>query len=531
MGVASSRPEIGLHAALVPVRLPPGPVAISLQSGSLGASVLRIAERVGMGLSWFVSLGDKSDVSVNDLLQFWEDDDTTRVVAMYTESFGNPRKFARIARRVSRRRPIVAVRTGAAAIGPSGSALYEQAGLIEVPTVAAMLDTARVLATQPAMRGPRVAVLSNAHSPTTLAVAALGAAGLDAVEAPQPLDWRATADDYAAALRRALDADDVDAVLVVHAPPLVDLVNAPVDEIDDAVSGAAKPVVAVMLGAEDGPLRAGSLVPAFAFPEPAAAALGRLHSYGRWLAAEAEAEPVEVSLLDRPAAAELIDGVLRRGATTLDDAEADRLLAAYGVDVPRRVATPADGAVAAAVQIGYPVAIKAEHRHLGHSVRAGVALDLADSDDVATAVASMRAALGDDAANVVVQEMAPPGLDLRIRATVDEQLGALVAIGLGGFATDHLDDESRRLAPLSTTSAEALLAGSRAGGRLQAEGLDPGVVTALLVRVAQLVADHLDIVELDLNPILVSAEGCWVTDVSVAVAAHRPVAANLRRLS
>ena len=130
--------------------------------------MLRLADDLHMGLSWFVSLGDKSDVSGNDLLQFWEDDETTRVIAMYTESFGNPRKFARIARRVSRRRPIVAVRTGAAAIGPSGGALYQQAGLIEVPTVAAMLDTARVLATQPVMPGPRVALLANSRSPATL---------------------------------------------------------------------------------------------------------------------------------------------------------------------------------------------------------------------------------------------------------------------------------------------------------------------------------------------------------------------------
>ena len=145
--------------------------------------MLRLADELRIGLSWFVSLGDKSDVSGNDLLQFWEDDETTRVIAMYTESFGNPRKFARIARRVSQHRPIVAVRTGAAAIGPSGGALYQQAGLIEVPTVAAMLDTARVLATQPVMRGPRVAVLANARSPETLSRAALTTAGLIAVDA------------------------------------------------------------------------------------------------------------------------------------------------------------------------------------------------------------------------------------------------------------------------------------------------------------------------------------------------------------
>ena len=153
-GVAASRPSIGLQASLLPVSLPPGNVAMSLQSGTLGGSVLRLADELDMGMSWFVSLGDKSDVSGNDLLQFWEDDETTRVIAMYTESLGNPRKFVRIARRVSRTRPIVTVHASAAEIGSSGSALYQQAGVIEVPTVAAMLDTARLLSTQPVMRGP-----------------------------------------------------------------------------------------------------------------------------------------------------------------------------------------------------------------------------------------------------------------------------------------------------------------------------------------------------------------------------------------
>ena len=189
---------------LVDSELAPGGVAISLQSGSLGASVLRLADELDIGLSWFVSLGDKSDVSANDLLQFWEDDEATTVIALYTESLGNGRKFARIARRVSRRRPIVAVRTGAAAIGPSGGALYQQAGLIEVPTVAAMLDTVRVLATQPVLRGPRVALLANGRSPATLSRAALHTAGLEAVDSAVPLDWRSTPDDYDRAVRTAL---------------------------------------------------------------------------------------------------------------------------------------------------------------------------------------------------------------------------------------------------------------------------------------------------------------------------------------
>ncbi len=167
MGVATSHREIGLEAALVPVELSPGSIAIVMQSGSLGASLLRLAQRLDMGLSWFVSLGDRSDVSGNDLLQFWDDDDSTNVIAMYNETLGNTHRFARIARRVSLRRPIVAVRTGAAAIAPSGGALYQHSGLIEVPSVTAMLDTARVLATQPLLRGRRVAVVSNSRSPAT----------------------------------------------------------------------------------------------------------------------------------------------------------------------------------------------------------------------------------------------------------------------------------------------------------------------------------------------------------------------------
>ena len=299
MGVAASRAEIGLQASLVPVTLPPGSVAISLQSGSLGASLLRHAERLDIGLSWFVSLGDKSDISGNDLLQFWEDDETTRVIAMYTESFGNPRKFARIARRVSRQRPIVAVRTGAAAIEPSGSALYQQAGLIEVPTVAGLLDTARVLATQPVLAGPNVAVLANSRSPETLARAAITTAGLVPVDGPRSLDWRATPADYGDALRAALASPDVDGILVLHAPPLAQAVAAPVDEIDAAAAAATKPVVAVMLGGGDGPLQPGSPVPSFSFPEPAAAVLGRSYAYGTWLRTEAAVEPTDVTH-DRP---------------------------------------------------------------------------------------------------------------------------------------------------------------------------------------------------------------------------------------
>jgi acyl-CoA synthetase (NDP forming)/GNAT superfamily N-acetyltransferase len=530
MGVAAPRQSVGVDALLVPADLQPGAVAISLQSGSLGASVLRLADDLHMGLSWFVSLGDKTDVSGNDLLQFWEDDETTRVIAMYTESFGNARKFARIARRVSLRRPIVAVRTGAAAIGPTGGALYQQAGLIEVPTVAAMLDTARVLATQPVMSGPRVALLSNSRSPHTLSEAALHTAGLVVVPHKPPLDWRSTPDDYAAALRAALADDTVHAVMVVHAPPLAHLVDAPVAAIEDAAAGATKPIVTVLMGGRDGPLRPGSTLPAFGFPEPAAGVLGRVHLYGAWLADEAAATVSDVGDIDRAGAHAIIAAAVERGDDHLDVDGIVAVLRAYGVVVPDTHCGTAEEAVNLADAVGYPVAVKAEHRHLGRSVRAGVALDLAHGDDVTEAIAVMREALGDDAATVFVQAMVAPGLDLRIRSNVDEKLGPLVAIGLGGSTADLVSDESSRLAPLSSASAAALLAGSRAGPALEQAGLSPAPVIATLMRVAQLISDHDEIEAVDLNPIIASPEGVAVTDAVVRIGAARPPAGPIRRL-
>ena len=240
MGVAAGRPQIGLNASLLPERLGEGAVAISMQSGSLGVSFLELARQQSLDLSWFVSLGDRADISATDLLQFFEDDDATRVIGLYTEDLGDTRRFARIARRLSERRPIVAVRT-AADLGPTNSALYRHCGLIEVPSVAALLDTVRVLATQPVLRGDRIAVVSNYPSPRRLASRAIAARGLRAVDPPDQLDFRATPTDFAAAIDAALRADDIDGLMVVYAPPLAEAVGGPVVEIDAAAAGADKP--------------------------------------------------------------------------------------------------------------------------------------------------------------------------------------------------------------------------------------------------------------------------------------------------
>lgn len=534
MGLASSRSEgvNAVQAALVPVDLPVGRIAISMQSGSLGASLLQLAAQLAMGLSWFVSLGDKGDVSGNDLLQFWEDDERTTVIAMYTETFGNPRKFARIARRVARRKPIVAVRTGAAAIGSASDALYQQAGLIEVPTVQALLDTARVLECQPVPMGPRVAVLTNARSPGVLAAAAVQAAGLTVVDAPMRLDWRSTNGDFGLAVRAAVESSDVDAVLVIHAPPIASA-DHPADQIDAAAAGAIKPVVAVMLGRRDGPVSERSRVPSFAFPEPAAAALGRMYSYRRWLDTEADASMDELVDVMPEEAAAVLDTIADRGDTIAGPLDVARILAAYVITVPPTTFTAdddADAIVTVARSVGYPVGIKARHRRPGRSAEAGVALDLGDDDAVRDALSVMRASLGTDAAGVLVQQMVPPGVDVRIRCTTDVRLGPVVTVGLGGSTADAIGDETSRLAPVSHASAENLVRLSRAGAALDQAGIPITALVDTIARVGRLVYDHPQIAELDINPAIVSAHGCHPVDVLLTLSSTTTPDSPLRRL-
>jgi acyl-CoA synthetase (NDP forming)/GNAT superfamily N-acetyltransferase len=528
MGLASPRADVGIQAALVDVRLPAGGVAVSLQSGTLGSSLLRLADELQIGMSWFVSLGDRGDVSGNDLLQFWLDDEATTVVAMYTETLGNPRKFARIARRVSQRKPIVAVRTGAALIGPGTGALYQQAGLIEVPTVAALLDTARVMATQPPMRGTNVAVITNSRSPGVLAEAALRTAGLEPVDPPLALTWKSGDDDYERAIRAALDAAHIDGVLVVHAPPVVSAIGGPVRASERAAELATKPIVAVLLGSKNGPLRPGSPVPVFTFPEQAAAVLGRLASYWRWRMTEGASGLQSPGGIDVEAAAATLFAAVDAGRDALDLAEIRALLGAYGVEMAPSRLVPVDGAVAAADEIGYPVAVKARRRHLGRSVHAGVALDLAGPDDVAASAGIMREHLGGDADEVIVQRMVAPGVDVRVRVTADEPVGPVVTVGLGGLQADVIGDEVSRLVPVSPASARTMLDATRAAAALSDD--DETSLTDVIVRVAQLVSDHPEIIELDLNPVIVSHGHCVVTDATAHVSSAARAETPLRRL-
>ncbi len=513
MGIASPRADVALQAALVDVRLPAGNVAISMQSGTLGSGLLQMAGNLHLPMSWFVSLGDKSDVSGNDLLQFWEDDEATSVIAIYSESLGNPGKFARIARRVSSTRPIVTVRAGTALSGEGTDALYAHTGVIEVPTVTALLDTVRTLSTQPLMNGRRVCVVSNSKSPTVLATASLVHAGLEVVTPTQPLTWRSMPADYRAALTEAIADPGIHAVMVIHAPPLQHAIGEPTEAIDAACRDSPKPVVAIMLGAGNGPLCPGSPIPSFRFPEQPAAVLGRIADYSEWRRAEArERADLEAVRDDIDVAAASAIIAERVDAGEVPPEAVAALLACYGVTMADGRRVDAAGAVDAAEAIGYPVAIKAEHRRVGRTVAAGVALDLVDAAEVVAAIAAMQEHLGDAVARVIVQRMVPPGLDVRVRVRDDERVGPVISVGLGGVQADTIGDEVSRLAPVSPSTAATMIREARAGNALDEHEIER--LADVVARVAQLASDHHEIADLDLNPVVVAGD-CWVVDAKL----------------
>jgi acyl-CoA synthetase (NDP forming) len=320
--------------------------------------------------------------------------------------------------------------------------------------------------------------------------------------------------------------------LVIHAPPLA-AAHAPAEEIDAAALGASKPVVAVMLGGADGPLRPGSAVPAFSFPEPAAAVLGKMYAYSHWRATEANA-PIDISTgVDAESAAAIIQRAAGGPTDVLPLADANSLLAAYGVTPPSGIALhhpePAD-VIAAARDVGYPVVIKADRRRVGRSARAGIALDLGDDHAVAEALTIIRGSLGADADSLVVQAMAAPGVDVHICCTTDELLGAVVTLDLGSLQTTGSDHSASRLVPLSRMAAVALVETSRVGGALTAAHLDAGPLVDTIVRVAQLMADHPEVMEIDINPAIVSDEGCVPTDARIRIQPIPRSAFPIRRL-
>jgi len=546
----------------------PGRAGLALQSGGVGIVLLEHLSRLGVGISSFVSLGDKDDVSGNDMLLWWESDEATKLAVLYLDSFGNPRKFARTARRVGRTMPVLTVDVGRSAAGRrlaamraaaaatpqlTRRALFEQAGVIATANLGELLDAAALLAAQPVPTGRRVGVVANTRGGGVLAADACGDVGLRvatlAEETRQALRELLPAvavvtgpvDTTSAArpgqFRRCLElvgADPgVDAVLAVTATTATsDLV---------AEMRAARlpvPVAAAIMDQTEavrllpGPDVASPAVPAYAYPESAARALGHAARYGAWRATPRGSVP-ELDGLREDRARELVDSFLggTLGGGWLPRSQAVELLGCYGVPPLDSVTvTTEDEAVAAAERFGSPVALRADVPGRVRSIRAGgVQLDLHGADEVRRGFGSMREAFGDRMAGVIVQPMIPGGVEVSIAVLEEKVFGPLVLFGIDG-AAGVLPDRAARLAPLTESDADALIHSVRAAPLLLSRPAGRAALRDLLLRVSQL-ADHLpQVAELELRPVIVLPDGALAVDGQVRIQPAQPSDAYLRRL-
>jgi len=552
LGIAVS--AAGLNATFGPSALPPGKIAVSSQSGALGLALLEAADGRGLGLSAFVSIGNKADVSSNDLLEFWEDDPETSLVALYLESFGNPRKFGRLARRVARTKPILALKGGRTSSGARASrshtaalagsetavdALFRQAGVIRADTLEELIDVAALLSTQPLPRGPRTALLTNAGGLGILAADACEAAGLELptlsevtrnalstllpreASLANPVDMlgSATEETFEAALPHVLRDPGIDSVIVLFVPPVV----AGAEDVAEAVVRAVaqvdeldKPVLGVFVSRGGTPaalLRKPRRVAAFPYPESAAHALSRAVARAEWLRAPAGRAP-ELDRIDRPAAASLVDEALQ-GSTDawLPPAGVRTLLEAYGVPVvEERVATSVEEALAAAEALGFPVVVKTAVAGVHKSDQGLVAVDLGDEIAVREAVARIGVP-------VLVQPMVRGGAELLAGVVQDPVFGPLVAFGPGGIFAELIGEAQFRIAPLTDADAETLVTTSKAGrlvaGYRGAPPSDAAALADVVLRLSRLAEDFPEVAELDCNPVIGRPDGCVVVDARI----------------
>ncbi|WP_299574409.1 bifunctional GNAT family N-acetyltransferase/acetate--CoA ligase family protein [uncultured Williamsia sp.] len=540
LGVINTDPEIALNATLAP-RVPGrGRVGFFCQSGALGIAILDTAARRQLGLSTFVSAGNRADLSGNDLLQYWDADDATDVILLYLESFGNPRKFSRLARRVSRNKPIIAVKAGRTAVAPSqirsdsgiddesARAVLEQSGVIQVDTIADLFDCATVLAHQPLPTGPRVAVVGNSTVLGVLAASAGEPFGLTVV-AQTDLGPGAGVDEFGAAVRAATGDEGVDAVIAVFVPPVAVGAEAYARALVAATRDCGKTVVSTFLGVEgipdaltvhdeDGVTGRGS-VPSYPGPERAAAAVGRAWRYARWRARpESDVERPDGLDVDRARALVAAEWGASVGhgddTRVLDEVTSAELLRCYGIEVaPFRTVTSADEAVAAADELGYPVVVKAvTAAWRGRLDGEGARLDLPGPDAVRAAFHDLSQLTGERSLHV--QQMAPRGVPVVIRVRDDASLGSLISFGLAGPTFELLGDHAHRAVPLTAVDADELLIAPRAAplltgfrGQLAA---DRPAIRGLLVRVSALADDLPEVRELALDPVLAAHDGATV---------------------
>jgi acyl-CoA synthetase (NDP forming)/GNAT superfamily N-acetyltransferase len=531
-------PGIGLDATFAASHLRPGPVGLVSQSGGLGFAMVDQLSRLGLGISSFASVGNKLDVSSNDLLLWWEQDEVTKLAVLYIESFGNPRKFARTARRVGATMPVLTVHAGRSAAGQraaashtaavatplvSREALFEQAGIIATPGLGELFDVTALLATQPVPAGRTVAIVSNVGGAGVLAADACADLGLT-VHHPReltrcqlgallpggavggPVDTTAAVSeaDFRQCLELLAADPDVDAMIALVLP------TAATGDLEAAIAEAdiSVPVAVVVLNQPESVRLIdrpdGSKLPAFGYPEAAVAALARAARYGTWRTGP------------------------RGHVPDFPDIEAD--------GIPLTELTPvANEDAAAAAAAGGPVVLKADVDGVVHKTDAGaVQLDLRTEADVRAAYRSLVSRFGDRLRRILVQPMITGGNEVIIGVADDHMFGSLVVFGLGGVATEVLGDHAARLTPLTDIDADELIHSIRSAplllGYRGAAAADLDALRDMLLRVSRLADDLPEITDLDLNPVIARPDGVFAVDGRIKVGPYQSQDPFLRKL-
>jgi acetate---CoA ligase (ADP-forming) len=572
MGVVNTAPGVNLNGTFATVYPPAGRVGFLSQSGALGLAVMQYASEIGLGLSSFVSVGNKADISGNDLVSYWDEDPGTDVMLLYLESFGNPRRFARLARDIGRRKSVVVVKSGRSSAGQRAAAshtgallaasdvtvdaLFRQSGVIRTSTLGEMFDVATLLADQPVPRGDRVAIVTNAGGLGILCADTCEANGLkvnalsDATTAKlrdflpgqasvgNPVDMiaSATAEHYGRAIRTVAEDPDVDAMIVIYIPPQIQFAR----EITRAIAKTIRevdgriPIAMTYMSpqAERDDAVGGDLpqIPRFGFPEDAAIAMARACAYGRWRERPAGAIPTFEGIRSDEAHS-IVAGALARGGGWLQDAEVGRLLDCYGIPQARseRVASSEEAAEAAG-RIGTAVALKALGPAILHKTELGaVRLGIETPEEVRQAAQEMRErirAAGIEVTGFLVQEMIHGGVEMLVGVAHDHLFGPVIACSAGGTAVELVRDVAVSVTPITDVDAAEMVRSLKTYPLLTGfRGAPPADVEALqevLLRVGALVEAHASIAEMDCNPVMVLPSGASVVDARIRVEAAPP---------
>jgi acetyl coenzyme A synthetase (ADP forming)-like protein len=561
LGLQNPDPAVRLDATFATTFAPDGHIAFSSQSGALGLAALDYAQDLGIGISTFASLGNKADISSNDVLEYIETDPRCRVVLLYLESLGNAQRFREIAARVGRRKPIALMKSGrsksgaraagshtGAITGPdsSVSALCKQTGIIRASTLEELFDVAMVLANQPLPGGRRVGVVTNAGGPGILAADALEAAGLEmpslsketevrlreilpaAASVKNPVDILASTapEAYGLALAAVLADPLIDIALTIYVPPITTSAAEVAAAIVKSAAHSPKPVLSCFMGTHGVPESLRSLheghVPSFRFPEDAAQTLALAVAHAEWRRSPPSA-PLAQPETPPEAAAALKTARRRLGAPGgwLSSSESSALCRAWSIDLPRErlVAASVGAAEAAALEVGFPVVLKAERSDLVHKTEAGaVALGIESAAGVREAAGRLLAL---EPERILVQQQLTGGDEWLVGAIRDPDFGPLVTVGAGGTWTELWKDIEQRLGPLTQIDLEALLDRPRIGQSLAGwRGAKPRDRAALQCFVRQLAfaaMAHAEIEEIEANPVLVMQEGGGATAVDVRI--------------